>query len=128
MEYIPFKDDQIKHIRTMQSNILKMSYEGLQKQMPLELFSEALEFVNNEMGLPVTPRAFEIILSSDGYAYASIIEFGLSDTETRSSISNAVSKHYMHRPYPMNLEDGFPGVDEFPDRLLKEVIKANKVQ
>ena len=128
MKYIPFKDEQIKNIRTMESNILKMSYEGLQKDMPLELFSEALKFVNEEMGLPVTPKSLEIILSSNGYAYANIIEFGLSDTETRSSISNAVSKQYMHRPYPMNLEKGFPGVDEFDSRLLEEVIKANKVQ
>lgn len=130
MEYIPFKDENIKRIIKMESNLLKMAYEGLQKEMPLELFSEALQFVNEEMSLPINPKELEIILSSNGYAYANIIEFGVgNDTEADSSIRNAVASHYMHRPYPMYLEKDFIDIKEFESRLLEEVIKRNnKVQ
>jgi len=125
-KYKPFTDPEIKQIREMHSNILKMSYEGLQQDMTEEQFTEALEYVNEDLQLPVKPRSLEIILSSNGYAYANIIEFGIDDTVTREAISNAVAKHYMHRPWPKYLEDGFPGVDEFEDRLLIEVKKSNK--
>jgi hypothetical protein len=122
-KYVPFQDSEIKTIRKMEENILKMSYEGINKDMSSELFFEALEYVNDELNLPISPRSFEVILSQNGYAYANIIEFGIGDTETRSAISNAVANFYMHRPWPLNLEDGFPGVDEFEDRLLAEVKK-----
>ena len=125
MEYIPFKEESIKEIRRRQSDILKMSANGLEKEMDIELFKEAWEFVNEEMSLPVKPRALEIILSSNGYAYSSIINFGVYDTETKSAILNAISMHYMYRPFPMYKEKGFPGVDQFESRLLEEIKKSN---
>jgi hypothetical protein len=117
-----FKDPNIDTIKQMSLNILKFSYEGLQKEMPEEKFNQALAYVNNELRLPVSKRIFEIILASDGYAYANIIEYGTNDTEARGSISNAVAKHYMHRPWPMNLEKGDPGMDDFEERLLAKVL------
>jgi len=120
-----FKDPNIDTVRQMRLNILKFSYEGLQKEMPAELFTEALAFVNETLKLPVSPRTFEIILASDGYAYANIIEFGVSDTETTSSISNAIAKHYMNRGWPTYEEEGEPGVDDFEERLLMKVKQHN---
>lgn len=121
-----FKDTNVAAIKQMSLNIHKFSYEGLQKEMTQEQFDSALSFVNNELGLPVSKRILEIILASDGYAYANIIEFGVNDTEARSSISNAVAKHYMHRSWPMNLEKGEPGVEDFEDRILLKVLSAEK--
>lgn len=121
-----FKDKNVAAIKQMSLNIHKFCYEELQKEMTQEQFDSAHSFVNNELGLPVSKRIFEIILASDGYAYANIIKFGVDDTEARSSISNAVAKHYMHRSWPKNLEKDEPGVEDFEERILQKVLLTGK--
>lgn len=101
-----FKDSNIDQLRQSELRILKFSFEGLQKDMSPETFTDVLKYVNEELELPITPKALEVILATNGYAYANLIEYGASDTETRSSVSNAIAQHYLNQAWPRYKDEG----------------------
>jgi hypothetical protein len=112
-------EDRYEPVLQIQRDRNDMFLEGITKPLTEELIDEVHKTVNDNIGIQISRKAIEIILTLYPKVKIELLEFSVDDTESMSMLANAITNFYLKCDWPCYGDK--IDVNAFQNILQKEI-------